>query len=368
MAPPRAPASGRERPSSERKPTIKEVAELAGVAASSVSRALNNHPDVGPEMRTRVMRAVEQLRYEPDFVARSLRLRATRSVGFVVRDISNPLFANIIKGAEQALEKHGYSTLLMNSLGDPSRDAHHIQVLRQRRVDGLIASLQSETNPDTIAALREMTTPVVLLDRTVGGTDLSSVLCDHFGGVYDAVRSLIELGHRRLAVVAGSSELSASRERVRGFRQACQDMGLPVDEVMVRMGSYSEEFGFATALDLLDMAEPPTAVIAGGIQLGTGALRAMHGRGVLPGRELSFVVCDDVPLFEIMRPALSVVVRDTEAMGRLAAELMIEHLQDPNRPPRCQVIPTRYVARSSSRAPSDLTHRAPGRAASGLDR
>lgn len=341
----------------DRKPTIKEVATLAGVAPSSVSRALNNRPDVAPEMRARVLQAAKELGYEADFVAQSLRRRQTRTVGFVVRDISNPLFANIVKGAEQELEKWDYSILLMNSLRDPSRDARHVRVLRQRRVDGLIASLQSETHPETIAALHEMVGPIVLVDREVAGLESSAVLCDHFTGVYDATRSLVELGHRRLALVTGPSELRASRERARGFETACKDAGIPGDGALLRTGSYTEEFGFASVLDLLDMSEMPSAIIAGGIQLGTGALRAMNTRAVVPGREMSVVVCDDSPYLELMSPPISVVDRDTEGMGRVAAELLIERLQDPSLPPRSRIIPTRYLARSSSRSPHDFRPR-----------
>lgn len=337
---------------SKRPATIHEVARLAGVAASSVSRVLNDHPDVSPAMRTRVLGAVAQLGYEPDFVAQSLRLGTTRLVGFIVRDISNPLFAEMMKGAEQELEKHGYSVLLMNSLREPARDAFHLRLLRQRRIDGLIVSLQSETNPETFSALRELQAPFVLVDRDVPGIDASAVLCDHVAGVGAATRALLSLGHRRIALVAGPEDVRATRERIRGFKTACEEAGVVLDAEMVRMGSYTHEFGRESTLDLLDLAAPPTAAVAGGLQLGTGMLAAIAGRGLRWGHDISVVVCDESELMGLLDPPISVVQRDSEAMGRIAAELLVERLVDPGASPRVQVIQTRYVERGSSRPPT----------------
>ena len=178
---------------------IDEVAKLARVAPSSVSRVLNDHPDVSDEMKARVLRAAEQLGYQPNFLAQSLRRGVTHTVGFVVRDISIPLFAGIVKGAEQELESHGYSVLLTNSLQNSALEAKHINVLRQRQVDGLILSLQSEADAGTLTALRNVRVPIVLLDRELSGFAGDAVLFDHASGVHGAVVALVDLGHRRVS-------------------------------------------------------------------------------------------------------------------------------------------------------------------------
>jgi len=144
--------------------SLREVADRAGVAMSSVSRVLSDHPDVSASMRQRVMSAVEDLGYEPDLLAQSLRRRETRSVGFVVGDISNQLFGEIVMGAETALREAGYSMLLTNSLGDPRLEAAHIALLTQRRVDGLVISAIDEAHPALLGKLRELEIPVVVLD------------------------------------------------------------------------------------------------------------------------------------------------------------------------------------------------------------
>jgi LacI family transcriptional regulator len=341
----------------EQQATIKEVARLAGVAASSVSRALNDHPDVSPDMRARVMHAVEQLGYKPDFLAQSLRLGATRTIGFVVRDISNPLFAGIVKGAEQELESHGYSILLMNSLGDPMLDAKHVGVLRQRRVDGLILSLQSETNADTVRALKNQSTPIVFLDREIKGVASDAVFFDHSAGVGEATTALLKLGHRRISLIVGSGETRGSRERLKGFRTACMAAGISSsDDFVAEVSSYSRDDGFNAATSLLDRDKPPTAIIAGNSQLGVGTLAALNERGLRHGEDVSLVICDDVELLRLMDPPVSVVARDAEKMGTVAAELLLARLEESDSPLRSIVLPTYYVQRESTQRPRAEAH------------
>src|SRR5919197_1489813 len=145
--------------------SMREVADLAGVAMSSVSRVLSGHPDVSPTMRERVLAAVDELGYKPDLLAQSLRRRETLSVGFVVGDISNQLFAEIVKGAETALREAGYSMLLTNSENDPDLDAEHVRLFERRRADGLILSLAQEQHAPTIEVLEQLDVPIVVIDR-----------------------------------------------------------------------------------------------------------------------------------------------------------------------------------------------------------
>ena len=256
------------------------------------------------------MQAVDQLGYRPDFLAQSLRLGATRTIGFIVRDISNPLFAGVVKGAEQELDAHGYSILLMNSLGDPMLDAKHIGILRQRRVDGLILSLQSESNEDTVHALKSVSTPIVLIDREVKGVKCDAVFFDHATGIRDATAALLRLRHHRIGLIVGPTETRGSRERLKGFLDAFADAGIsPREEDIVAAGTYSRDFGFQAANDLLGLTEPPSALIAGNAQLGVGVLAALDERGLRHGADISFVVCDDLELLRFMDPPISVVAR-----------------------------------------------------------
>jgi len=329
--------------------SMREVADRAGVAMSSVSRVMSGHPDVSPAMNERVLRAVAELDYQPDMLAQSLRRRETLTVGFVVGDISNPLFAEIVAGVESTLHLNGYSMLLTNSLGDPAMEAAHIGLLSQRRVDGLVISVLDETHPETIDRLRELDIPVVVLDRNLPGEiRVSRVLSDHRSGMQAAALHLLDLGHRSIALIGGTG-VRPALERRAGLGQAFASRGLPptytVDE-----GSFAVEHGTAAMRRLLDLPEPPTAVIAGGNQLMLGALRVVAERGVALGSELSFVGCDDVAITDLFQPAVAVVRRDNFAMGRTAAELLLARMRD-EAAPSDVVLPTEFVARPSCGAP-----------------
>lgn len=333
-------------------PTMKEVASLAGVALSSVSRVLNEHPDVSPAMRLRVLRAVAELGYEPDLLASSLRRGSSRTLGFIVSDIVNPLFADIFTGAEQRLRERGYSVLLAQSEGDPARDVESARLLRRRRVDGLILSLADETSPETAAELQRLDLPVVLLDREVAGLEhVCAVLADHRTGVRRATEYLLNLGYQRIALISGAPTTRPPRERATGFRDAFVRNGVPVPEDLVRLGSFSTEYGARSVEELLALPDPPDAIVAGGNLILVGVIRTLRRAGLRVGDDMALVTCDGVPLAEFYSPAITVVNRDTTEMGVLAARLMLEQLEvqdGQQRRPRTETVPTELIVREST--------------------
>jgi LacI family transcriptional regulator len=331
--------------------SMREVAELAGVAMSSVSRVLSGHPDVSAAMRERVMAAVDQLGYKPDLLAQSLRRRETLSVGFVVSDISNPLFAEIVKGAETALREAGYSMLLTDSEGDPDLDADGVRLFEQRRVDGLILSLAREDHEPTLEILGRLhDIPIVVIDRELPeATRTSRVLSDHRAGMRAAVRHLLDLGHRNIGLVIGQP-VRPARERRAAFEDAFAEAGLP-PTYEISEGTFSVEHGERATRAFLDQPDPPSAIIVGGNQLMIGALRVVSERGIELGRDLSFVSCDDVAVTELYRPPIAVVRRDNELVGRVAAELLLQRLRGEDEPSEA-VLPTEYVPRASCAPPS----------------
>lgn len=328
---------------------MREVAERAGVAMSSVSRVLAGHPDVSPVMTEKVMRAVEELDYQPDMLAQSLRRRETLSVGFVIGDISNPLMAEIATGFESTLHSNGYSMLLTNSLGDPLLEAAHIALLSHRRVDGLVISVLDETHPVALGKLRGLDVPVVVLDRNLPAElRVSRVLSDHRSGMKAAGLHLLELGHRRIGLIAGTA-VRPTLERRTGLEEAFAARGLPATYT-ADDGVFSVDHGAAAMRRLLELPDPPTAVIAGGNQLMLGALRVVSERGLRLGQDLSFVGCDDVAITDLFQPAVAVVRRDNYAMGRTAAELLLARIRDAASPSDV-VLPTEFVPRPSCGPP-----------------
>jgi LacI family transcriptional regulator len=337
-------------PRKEEIATIQEVARRAGVAPSSVSRVFNDHPQVSPAMRRRVLRAAEALGYQPDPLARGLRSGTTYVAGFVLRDISNPLFADIAKGAEDGLRQAGYSMLLANSEGSPDLDVTSVQVFQRRRVDGLILALQSESYPPTLEALERFPGALVLMDREIEGLTAGAILCDHRTGVQAAVSHLLALGHRRIGLLAGPDTIRVTRERIRGYMEAHRAHGFETSPHLLRLGSYTERFGYEQTLALFRSGVRPTALVAAGVQLAVGVLFALRELALRPGHDLALVSCDETELMRAFEPPISAVTRDAYRIGQKAAEMLIAIMLH-GRQPGVEVLPTTYVPRGTSVAP-----------------
>lgn len=328
---------------------MREVADRAGVGIASVSRVLAGHPDVSERMRERVLAAARELGYRPDLLAQGLRRQRTMSVGFAVSDISNPVLAEAITGAERRLRMAGYSLLLTDSEGDASLEAAHIGLLEQRRVDGLLLSLADERHPETAEALRALDVPVVLLDRdNVPGAATRRVCFDHTLGMSAATAALLELGHRELALVTGGPRRPA-RQRREGIEDTIERSGVAA-RCHVLEGEFSIEHGERATRELLERHPETTAVIAGGNLIMHGALRALRDAGVRVGEQMSFVGCDDVAVAEFHEPPIAVVRRDTRAIGVRGAELLLHALAGEEDDDDL-VLPTEFLARPSCAPP-----------------
>jgi len=344
--------------------TIKEVARSAGVAPASVTRVLGNHPNVSDALRARVLAAVAEVGYKPDLVAAGLRRGYTSTVGVIVSDILNPMLAELVDAIEEQLQASGYGVLLANSHGDPERDLESVGLLRQRRIDGLILSVADETRPDLVRALQHMTVPVVLVDREVQGyNEASSVLCDHRGGAKSMTQHLVDEGHQRIAMISGPTVAYPSRERLLGIRQVLSGNGLELDEDYVLSERGTERFGREAIARLLDLRIPPTAVAVGNTPALVGVLGELRRRGVVLGRDLALVTCNDVPVAAFHSPAITAVWRDVSEVGRHAAAQLVAMLGDGKRQPRTIVLPTQLRVRSSSVG----VRSGEGQAASGAD-
>jgi LacI family transcriptional regulator len=319
---------------------------MARVSVSTVSRVLNDHPYVTDETRRRVAEAMDVLQYRPDVAARSMRTGATRAIGFVVADFSNPLFSAIAMGADSVLHPLGYSLVLANSVRDPERETEVIAALGDRRVDGLLLSLADERT----AGLRErleVFRAVVLLDRDVPGLHCDRVLTDHATGIHEALGHLRALGHRRIAMIAGTEVQRATRERLRAFREGMGDF---FDERLLCTVDPLLESGHDAARHLLEPRDRPTALIVAHNQLFAGILSAIRELPLRVPADLSLVTCEDVDLARLNEPPIDVINRDPAALGQAAAELLLARLEG-NGPPREIMLPTHFEIRSSTSAP-----------------
>ena len=305
--------------------TIRDVARTAGVSVGTVSRSLNAPDTVRRATLEKVQAAIETLGFKPDPRAQGMRRRNTMAVGFISNDISNPVHAVVFRGAETELRARGYSLLVVNTGGYAEREADAIATLQHGRVDGLIMTINSEQDRRCRALLAEARVPSVLLDREID-IELDAILTDHATGMLQAVDYLIELGHRRIALITAGMDIRPGRERVRGFSEAFARRALPLPRDLIRAQSLSADFGFRETTALLQLPDPPTALIAGGNQILVGVLKAVQQVGIEVPKQLSLITCDRTDLATTYPGPLTVIDRNLAEIGRTAADLLLERM------------------------------------------
>ena len=281
-----------------------------------------------------------------------MRRRNTMAVGFIINDITNPMHGRVFKAAEIELRERGYTLHLINTGGEPRREAEAVDMLQRGRVDGLIMTINSEQDEECRRRLGDLKVPGVLLDRELP-IAIDSVMTDHATGMRQAVDYLIGLGHRRIALITAGTDIFPGRERKRGFVEAFDRRGLPCPHDLIRAQSLSATFGMREASALLRDADPPTAIIAGGNQILVGALLAIQQQGLTLGRDLSVITCDRTDLTTAYPGPLTLIDRDVEAIGRTAAQLLLERMEGKvNDPARRISFPTTLILGHSCGPPT----------------
>jgi LacI family transcriptional regulator len=326
--------------------TIRDVAQLAGVSITTVSHVLNGTRPVSADGMARVLQAVQELGYQPNAVARSLRMSETRMFGMIVPDNSNPYFAEVARSIEDAAFELGYSVILCNSDEDPAKEQAYLNLLIEKRVDG-IAFVATGASENTLEPAHARGLPVVVVDREIEGSPWSSVLVHNSRGAREAVDHLARLGHRRIGCISGPRNLGPSSERVRGYREALRRNGLPVEPKSIVEGDFHAEGGYRTMNALLEREPKLTAVFACNDMMAVGALRAMreHGRSVPD--DIALVGFDDIALASYTQPALTTIAQPYQELGRRVAQLLAKGERgDPAEQERIRLEP-RLVVRES---------------------
>lgn len=326
--------------------TIREVAKAAGVSLGTASRALNRAGRVSEEAITAVTKAARQLGYEPDAIAQSMRTRSTGSVGILVSDFTNPLYAHIINAVESSMQAAGYSLLLANTHNDAKRERSLIDLFRRRRVDGLILGPCAQESPKLLEQLAA-DFPVVGIDRDLPESG-SGVEVDHFHGALQATRYLLDLGHTDIALLTPGSTLRPGRERIAGFTDAYRMRGLEPTPRLIRAEPSAMEFAFSEALALLSSANPPTAFLCLGTRILSGVLQALRHAGRAIPEDISVIGIGDTDLSRLFSPPITTLTWDLDAVGKSAAELLLKGLDQEAAPePSRLVLTTQLVLRES---------------------
>ena len=335
--------------------TIKEVARMAGVSVATVSRVLNAKGPVREETRSRILAAVESLRYSPHGAARSLTTNQTDTLGVLLPDIYGEFFSELIRGIDSAARRQGYHILVSGSHNDREEATAVLRALRGR-VDGLILMAPSADALEALRAHLPEALPTVLLNAPAQDLPFDSIEVDNCGGAYAMTRHLVRLGHRRIAFIQGPADNHDARERLRGYREAIRDLGAVIAPELEIPGDFGEEDGSRAGARLLSLHPRPTAVFAANDGMAIGCLYALRQAGARVPEEIALAGFDDIPVARFMSPPLTSVGVPIAELGALALERLLAAVRDESaHRPRHQTLPATLRVRGSCGAgqPSD---------------
>ena len=310
--------------------TLNDIAEQAGVSASTVSRVLNGHATlyrISQETEQEVRRVAQDLNYRANHVARGLRLSKTNTIGVLSPDISNPFFAHIIKRIQSSAHGFGYSLIVCNTDESLDLEVEQVNLLHRKRVDGIIAMPVGQRY-DHYEDWVEKQIPLVLVDRCFEGITAHGVSVDNYTGAYEATEYMVSAGHRRIALIQGLQGTSTNTARIRGYRDAFAAHGLPVDESLIVGGDFRKENGYLETKLLLQREDPPTALFAMSDLITLGALEALDEEGVSIPDDVSLLSFDDFDFAPYLKCPLTVVRQPREMMGEVAVKLLMEQFTD----------------------------------------
>jgi DNA-binding LacI/PurR family transcriptional regulator len=328
--------------------SLQEVARRAKVSIATVSRVLNDSDKVVPETRATVEKALRELEYRPNRVARRLRMKDGRAhlVGLIIPDIQNPFYAEIARGVEDAAYAARYALLLCNSDENADKERFYLDVMCDESVDGIVLPPFDETDR-AVADILNTDIPVVCVDRSLSHVKTDLVEVDNYEGALQAVNLLLDKGHKSIGLIEGRTHVSTSRERRRGYLDALKARDIAVRKELMRSGDFKQESGRVLTNELLDLRKPPTALFVCNNLMTVGALATLHQRGMRVPQDVAVVGFDDLPWAEALDPPLTVVRQPAYEVGRQAMELLLKRIMEPTRSPVVvRLLPELVIRRS----------------------
>jgi LacI family transcriptional regulator len=331
-----------------RKITIDHIARELDVANSTVSRALRDDPRISERLRQEVKRVAARMGYVPNIAARSLRTGESQMIGFLVRDIRDGLSTELMPGVEDACAERGYGLLVCSAADDPSRERYYLHMLQQRRVDGILVLTPLSSSPEPYLSATDGI-PLVLMDLQLDDSPLCAVAVDHVLGAYLATRHLLDLGHRRIALLSGPLHLQPCSQTAKGYKMAMSEAGLgPEEHLVVVRDKTGIADGYAGMQDILRISPQPTGILTVSDLMAAGALDAAHEFGIGVPRDMSIVGYDDIPMGALLSPPLTTIVQDKETLARLSVELLLEEIRGGEHQHRQVLLPPALKVRGST--------------------
>lgn len=339
------------RPHSGKPASIKDIARLAGVSHSTVSRALHNHPLVNPETSKKILQIAQKHGYRPSAAARSLVTQRTYTIGVVVTNISDPFVAGVVNGIEEVASAQGFSVFLANANADPDQEIRVVESFEERRVDGIVVT-SSRVGALYLPLLARRRVPIVLLNNQHPSQYAHSIVIDSQQGSKDATRHLIDLGHRRIAYLGDRFGRQSDTERFEGYRAALHEAGIRAARQYVVRGDGKAEGAVTAVAGLLALPQPPTAICCYNDMSAIGAMHRLRAAGLTIPGDISITGFDDLHISQFLNPPLTTVRQPMFEMGRMAMDTLIAMLSDKTPQHNIQV-PGTLIVRGSTAPPKE---------------
>jgi LacI family transcriptional regulator len=328
--------------------TIKDVAKKAGVSVATVSHVVNGTRYVSDQFKTKVRSAMDELNYQPNALARSLRRKESKIIGLMIPDSTNPYFAEIAWSIEYASKKEGYSVILCNSDGNVNKESSYIDVLIENQADGIIIVAAGKSSVN-FQKLLDRKIPVVMVDRDSPNVKTDSIQINNAVNGELAADHLISLHHKQIACITGPREVSPSFDRLDGYKRALSKNNLPLNEDFIIRGDFKPHGGYLAGIKLLEMQNRPTAIFACNDLMAYGVMRAAVEKGFQVPDDLSVIGFDDIYLSTYINPPLTTIKQPRIEMGEEAVFSLINRIKDPDRIARRIYLDATLVVRSSTK-------------------
>lgn len=328
------------------KVTIKDIAKKADVSVTTVSRVLNNKPDVGDDTRAKILKIIDQLNYNPNSVARGLVMQKTHTIGLIIPDISNPFFPQVARAVEDKAQKLGYSVIFFNTDNNLEREKKAVELFQSKQVDGLIVSL-SLGNEAVLKTLKAADYPVVQIDRSASDKLYPLVSIDNQNSAYQLVEYLFKKGHRKIAHISGDLNTTTAQARMKGYKEALKDYKLELNSDYIIKGDYSQQSGLKAMEKLLNLTERPTAVFAANDLSAAGAYKAIFAAGLEIPQDIAVAGHDDIDIASLLRPELTTMRQPKYDLGEKALTVLMEMIENNKFNLKNQILETNLIIRES---------------------
>lgn len=331
-----------------KKVTIRDVAEFAGVSPKTVSNVIHNRPSVSAETRKKVEEAIEVLGFRPGASAQAQRSRQERFLAAVIPDVENAFFTAVVRGIEDFAFEAGYQMLLCDTGDSAEREGELVRVMCKGAASGVILCAADEALFDQhVRLIKKAGMEVVAFDRAPEDAGVDTLFAENFEGSYTAVEHLIRAGHRRIGIIALPDTLTTGRERVAGYCKALEDAGLPVDERLIQRSDLRHVTPQDAARNLLNQDDPPTAIFVSNGPSACGTMEVLRASGLKIPKDMAVIQFDDSEWARMVDTPLTVIDQPAYEMGRMAAELLLKRLADPDAPLQKIRVPVNFIHRNS---------------------